>query len=137
MPFGPTPSKLRPGMTAVPARRVNQHADLIGRFLNSRGSGRGTYLTPAGTFGLGDGDNWRIGTTPSAGIPARTPTGGPGSADITETFLTATGPTSATVATGTHTFVGFNLSQQPVAGQALTLYRWISGLWVCVWEDCP
>lgn len=134
MPFGPTPARLMPGMRAFPAARFNQLSGLVGRLENLSG-GRGFVRTPGGTFGYREGDGWRLGTTPSAGIPARG-SGGLGSADITETFISRSGAGSATLTVGSNTFEGFNLSSKAVAGNALTVYGWIWGLWLCVWEDC-
>jgi hypothetical protein len=96
----------------------------------------GIQVGPMGTMVGATGVVFKAGTTPSSGIPGRaggTITG----VTIAEAAFVLSGTTTATTtAVSPGTFVGFNLSSQPVSGSAMTLYALIWGMWICIWEDC-
>ena len=127
---------LAPFGTRLP-RRNKALLDQVQQMTRVSGSGPGVVWTPAGPFFRDAGQQFRTGVTPEDGIPAFDGTT-LYSATITDASisLNATDPTTATWATTSSTFDGFNLSSQPVSGNANTIYMYLWNAWVCVWEDC-
>jgi hypothetical protein len=128
--------KPRPG---YPVRQANAPLALLERLGRHRG-GRGTLCTPAGAFDYQPGILIRIGYTGSDGIAAAN--GGDDGlvgSDVTDASLIVNdrNPYAATIQTWESTYIGFNLSSQPVAGNTLIISEWLWGVWVTIWEDCP
>ena len=123
-----------PSGAQLPARQREAMA-MLERLSRIRG-GRGTMQTPAGPFIAQPGVPIRIGMTPSGGIPAAS--GSTFTAvNVADCSIVLNSTYRATLQTWDTTFPGFNLSQQPAAGDTLTLYELLWGIWVCTWEECP
>jgi hypothetical protein len=58
-------------------------------------------------------------------------------AAVSDASLIVTSEYNATIQTWETTYVGWNLSSQPVAGTTLIISRLMWGMWVTIWEDCP
>ena len=56
--------------------------------------------------------------------------------DVTEYALLFSSGTLMTLTQTSVVFQGFNLSSQPVAANAFTIYLLLWGVWICIWEDC-
>jgi hypothetical protein len=128
----------RPGKRpSVPARASNAPLALLEQLQRMRG-GQGTTWTPAGPLIWQPGISFRLGQTGSGGIPAASGSQLTG-AEVSSCSLTVDpqNPLSAQIQTWSDQFIAWNLSSQPVAGQTLTLYQLLWGMWVCVWENCP
>lgn len=133
--FGPSFHRHHAGQRQFSARRMNAPLALLERIENFRAIG--TTWMPSGPVQRGQGTVLRIGMTSPAGIPASSAQTY-FAADVTDCYLLVdTTGYKATLSVDTTTFPGFNLSSQPVAGNTLTLYELLWGLWVCTWEDCP
>ena len=128
----------------ITAAQINAGDKLLTQLARIRG-GRGTFWAPFGPNQAQPGTSFRVGITGGDGIPAA----GPGmegsgtiqlgySSDISDCWVQLSQPGQATlmISDSSANFEGYNLSSQPVAGGATTIYMWLWNVWLCIWEDC-
>lgn len=102
------------------------------------GGGSGVMWMPGGPQFMDPIEPFRLGVTPSGGIPAFDGTT-LSSATIQSAYILLD-QSDTTQATwnqdASSSFLGFNLSSDAVAGNANTIYLWFADIWICIWEDC-
>jgi hypothetical protein len=137
MPYSKAPPTYRPGGRPPGAAKLNASAELLRRLGNLR-TGGAMMMTPAGPMGGQEGKIIRLGMTGPDGIPALVGSQMTG-AYVTDVSLivSAQDPLSGTVQTWEDTYVGWNLSSQPVAGSTLIISLFTQAMWLTIWEDCP